>query len=51
MVVVKGFLQEEKVDYYETFSLVIKNTIISVVLTLVIPFNWELHQVDVNNTF
>lgn len=40
--VAKGFLQEFGVDYSKTFSPVIKNTTIRVVLTLVLPKGWKV---------
>ena len=47
----KGFNQVEGIDYYEIFSLVVKYTTIRTVLALVVPFNWELEQMDVKTTF
>ncbi|XP_019055578.1 PREDICTED: uncharacterized protein LOC109115723 [Nelumbo nucifera] len=38
-------------DYDEIFSLIVEPTTIRLVLSLVVSFDWELHQLDVNNTF
>lgn len=49
--VTKGFQQAARIDYGETFSPVVKSTTIRVVLTLVVSFNWEVRQLNVNNAF
>ncbi|KAA3465088.1 Retrovirus-related Pol polyprotein from transposon TNT 1-94 [Gossypium australe] len=49
--VVKGYLQEARIDFYETFSPVVKPTTIRVVLSLAVQFGWSLRQVDINNAF
>lgn len=49
--VVKGYLQEAGVDFQETFSPVVKPTIVRVVLALAVSLNWSLRQVDINNAF
>ncbi|KAG8482677.1 hypothetical protein CXB51_024156 [Gossypium anomalum] len=49
--VVKGYLQEAGIDFYETFSLVVKPTTIRVVLTLTVKFGWHLKKLDVDNAF
>lgn len=43
-----GFHQDLGIDYNETFSLVVKQSAIQVVLALTVNFNWPLHQLDVN---
>lgn len=45
---VKRFLQNSGVDFYENFSLVIKA---SVILTFAVSRGWEIRQVDINNAF
>jgi histone deacetylase 1/2 len=49
--VAKGFHQRPDVDYYDTFSPVIKPTIIRLVLNITISSEWTLRQFDVNNAF
>lgn len=49
--VAKGFSQEEDIDYNETFSSVVKPTMIRLVFSLVVPHKWTLCQLDVNNVF
>lgn len=49
--VAKGYSQEEGVDYFDTFSPVIKQTTIRVVLSIAVTRNWPLRQVDINNAF
>ena len=49
--VAKGFQQTEGIDYFETFSLVIKTSTMRVILSLVAMHSWMIRQVDVNNAF
>lgn len=49
--VAKGFHQEFGVDYTETFSPVVKQATVRIVLTLAVHFHWPLHQLDVTNAF
>lgn len=47
----KGFTQQYGVDFKETFSLVIKSTIIRLVLEVAVTKSWPIKQLDVNNAF
>ena len=49
--VAKGFNQQPRVDYHETFSLVIKSTTIRVILSLAVTNSWVMRQLDVKNAF
>ena len=49
--VAKGFQQLAGVDFFETFSPVVKPCTIRVVFCLAVTYGWEIQQVDVNNAF
>lgn len=49
--VAKGYTQVLGLDYTDTFSPVIKGTIVRVVLYLVVTKKWPLRQLDVKNAF
>ncbi|KAH9714566.1 retrovirus-related pol polyprotein from transposon RE2 [Citrus sinensis] len=49
--VAKGFQQIEGVNYFETFSPVVKSATVRVVISLTVMKQWEIRQVDVNNAF
>lgn len=49
--VAKRFQQIAGVNYFETFSLVVKSATIRVVISLVIMNQWQIRQIDVNNAF
>lgn len=49
--VAKGFHQTLCIDFYETFSSVIKVLTIRVVLTVVVSYGWDIKQQDINNAF
>ncbi|KAK1558950.1 hypothetical protein Q3G72_008608 [Acer saccharum] len=49
--VAKGFHQTVDLDYFDTFSQVVNHFAIRVIFALAIHFNWDIQQVDINNTF
>ena len=49
--VAKGFQQTLGVDFFDTFSPVVKASTIRIILTIVVTKQWEIHHIDVNNTF
>jgi hypothetical protein len=49
--VAKYISQKHDVNYDDTFSLIAPYTTILCVLSLVVCFNWSLHQMDENTTF
>ena len=49
--VVKGFTQQEGIDYHDTLSLVSKKDSFWIIMALVAHFDMELHQMDVKTTF
>jgi histone deacetylase 1/2 len=49
--VAKGYHQTLGLDYFETFSPVVKAATIRIILTVAISFQWEIRQLDVHNAF
>ncbi|KAL4581705.1 hypothetical protein LXL04_006232 [Taraxacum kok-saghyz] len=49
--VAQGYSQAAGIDYFETFSPVIKPTTIRLVLSLTISQKWSIRQLDINNAF
>uniref|UniRef100_A0A2N9FVX7 Reverse transcriptase Ty1/copia-type domain-containing protein n=1 Tax=Fagus sylvatica TaxID=28930 RepID=A0A2N9FVX7_FAGSY len=49
--VAKGFHQQYGVDFYETFSPVIKPPTVRLILSLAVSLHWPLRQLDVKNAF
>jgi hypothetical protein len=48
---VKGFSQQEGIDYTETFSPVAKMNSVRLILSLAAHFGWKIHQMDVKSDF
>ena len=51
MPIVKGFAQKECIDYNEVFSPIIKHIFIRIILVMIVEYELELSQLDVNTTF
>lgn len=49
--VAKGLSQTLRIDFSETFSLVVKLATIQLVLTLALSKEWPIKQLDFNNAF
>ena len=47
----KGYAQTYGVDYFNTFSPVAKMTYVWLFISLAATHNWDLHQLDIKNTF
>jgi len=47
----KWFDQLSGIDYYETFSLVVKFATIRLILALGVQFDWQIKQLDISNDF
>lgn len=49
--VAKGFHQQSRVDYAETYSLIVKPITIRTVFSLAVSYGWPIKQIDVSNDF
>ena len=49
--VAKGFQQTPGVDFFETFSPVVKASTIRIIFTLAVSRGWDIQQIDINNAF
>jgi histone deacetylase 1/2 len=49
--VLRGFSQEQDVDFDETFSPVVKSATVRIVLSIALSLKWETRQLDVKNAF
>ena len=49
--VVKGFSQQEGINYTETIASIAKMNLVQLILSLVARFGWETHQIDVKSAF
>ena len=49
--VAKGFQQTPGVDFFETFSPVVKASTICIIFILAVSKGWGIQQIDINNAF
>ena len=49
--IAKGFHQTQGLDYFNTFSPIVKASTIHIFLTIALFFQWTIHQLDVQNAF
>ena len=49
--VARGFTQQEGIDYFETFSPVIKQVTVRLVFSIAVSRDWKIHQLDIYNAF
>lgn len=49
--VAKGFKQRFGIDYFDTYSHVVKPTTIRVLISLAMSKGWKMRQIDVQNAF
>ena len=49
--VAKAYAQTYGVDYSDTFSLVAKLTYVRLFISLAASYDWDLHQLDIKNSF
>jgi hypothetical protein len=49
--VLRGFSQEQGIDFDETFSPVVKLTTVRVILSIALSLKWKTRQLDVKNAF
>ncbi|GJW94532.1 ribonuclease H-like domain-containing protein [Tanacetum coccineum] len=49
--VAQGFGQKERIDYEDSFSLVVKMVTVRCLLNIVMSMSWPVFQLDVNNAF
>lgn len=49
--VARGFEQHAGVDYFTTFSPLIKPQTLRIIFSLAVTKGWSIQQVDINNVF
>jgi hypothetical protein len=49
--VAKGFHQQPRIDFAETYNPVVKPITMRTVLAIAVSASWNIHQIDVSNAF
>lgn len=49
--VARGFQQNTGIDYFNTFSPVIKPLTLRIMFSLAVTYDWKVQRVDINNAF
>lgn len=49
--VVRGYFQKSGIDYFETFSHIVKQTTIRCMVALATRIKWKIRHIDVKTTF
>jgi histone deacetylase 1/2 len=49
--VAKGFKQRHGIDYFDTYSPVVKPSTIRIILSLAVSQGWSMRQIDIQNAF
>lgn len=49
--IAQGFSQEHGLNYFDTFSPVVRHTTVRLILALAVINHWELKQMDIKNAF
>lgn len=47
----RGFINNQVLDFKETFSPIAKPTTIHIILSLAVQFDWQIRQLDISNAF
>jgi hypothetical protein len=49
--VAKGYAQTYGIDYEETYSSIVKMTIVKTIIVMATTKGWSLHRMDIKNVF
>ncbi|XP_014489903.1 uncharacterized protein LOC106752681 [Vigna radiata var. radiata] len=51
ILIARGFQQTTGINFYETFSHMVKSSSVKIILAIAVHFNWDVRQLDINNAF
>ena len=49
--VARGFSQQEGIDYFESFSPIVKQAIVQLIFTVTVSRCWKINQLDIHVAF